>query len=97
MRLIELTQTCEACPSQWDGRLEDGRTVYIRYRHQTLSVEVGPTDASYVDGGDWITVFERDGVVETRGRGIDIEDVCTMTGLTLAPEAGPFRPKTADV
>lgn len=27
-----LERTCEACPSQWQGHLEDGRMFYIRYR-----------------------------------------------------------------
>jgi hypothetical protein len=29
---VTLTQTCFACPSQWEGQLDDGRYVYIRYR-----------------------------------------------------------------
>lgn len=33
-----LTQTCGACPSQWEGELEDGRMLYIRYRWGYLSI-----------------------------------------------------------
>jgi hypothetical protein len=36
-------KTCLACPSQWEGHLDDGRVVYVRYRHGELSVGVGKT------------------------------------------------------
>lgn len=41
MRLAKLERTCIACPSQWDGILEDGREVYIRYRYGQLRVNIG--------------------------------------------------------
>lgn len=40
-RVVALQKTCIACPSQWDGVLEDGRAIYARYRHGALSVGVG--------------------------------------------------------
>lgn len=40
--LKELTQTCESCPSQWEGKSTDDRPVYIRYRYGYLSVRAGP-------------------------------------------------------
>lgn len=40
-KMVALTETCVACPSQWEGTLEDGRAVYARYRHGKLSVGVG--------------------------------------------------------
>ena len=41
-----LTQTCEACPSQWSGAVgsmaeKNYRTLYIRYRWGVLSVRMG--------------------------------------------------------
>jgi hypothetical protein len=41
LKLVALTKTCIACPSQWEGTLEDGRTIYVRYRYGDLSVGVG--------------------------------------------------------
>lgn len=41
-KITEIEQTCLACPSQWEGRLENGRTFYIRYRWGGLSVRVSP-------------------------------------------------------
>lgn len=41
--LKQLDQTCGACPSQWEGTLEDGRAVYVRYRHGWLTATAAPT------------------------------------------------------
>ena len=35
-----LTQTCNACPSQWEGELTNGEELYIRYRGSYLSIRV---------------------------------------------------------
>lgn len=40
-KVAALTNTCIACPAQWEGNLEDGRTVYVRYRYGGLSVGIG--------------------------------------------------------
>jgi hypothetical protein len=40
-KVIALRKTSLACPSQWEGTLEDGRAIYVRYRHGALSVGVG--------------------------------------------------------
>lgn len=48
-----LVMTCSACPSQWEGKLQDGRMFYARYRHGYfyISVSDGPTE----DGFDAVT------------------------------------------
>jgi hypothetical protein len=40
-KVVGLKRTCTACPSQWEGTLEDGRVIYARYRHGALSVGIG--------------------------------------------------------
>ncbi len=42
MKVDSIVQTCPACPSQWEGTLDDGRMIYIRYRWGRLSVRVSP-------------------------------------------------------
>lgn len=37
----QVRQTCSACPSQWEGTTEDGRSVYVRYRWGNLTVGLG--------------------------------------------------------
>lgn len=41
IKLVELERTCCACPSQWEGRTENNKPVYVRYRWGYLSVRVG--------------------------------------------------------
>jgi hypothetical protein len=41
MEIKHITQTCNACPSQWEGRSTDNRPVYIRYRWGWLTIGVG--------------------------------------------------------
>lgn len=41
LQVIEIQQTCGACPSQWEGRLLDGRYFYARYRWGHLAVTAG--------------------------------------------------------
>lgn len=40
MKVKSIIKTCAACPSQWEGHLEDGRMFYIRYRWGWLTAEV---------------------------------------------------------
>ena len=40
LKVVKLEKTCRACPAQWEGKLEDGRMIYIRYRWGRLSIRV---------------------------------------------------------
>lgn len=55
IKIQELTQTCDACPAQWEGTTDDGRAVYVRFRWGYLSVCLSPQPSEDVDdavGGD---------------------------------------------
>ena len=39
-----LSRTCYACPSQWEGTLANGQSIYIRYRHGHFSISVNNID-----------------------------------------------------
>lgn len=41
IKIARITQTCEACPSQWDMWDTAGNYYYVRYRWGCLSVEAG--------------------------------------------------------
>lgn len=41
LQLVILKKTCYACPSQWEGVLNNGQSIYIRYRYGTLWVGIG--------------------------------------------------------
>ena len=94
MLIVELTQTCSAAPSQWDARLDDGRVVYIRYRHGELTVQIGPEYASVMDVVGMEHWFQED-AGDKNGPIIDIEEVCEATGLSLAPDMRPFLERQA--
>ena len=48
-RVVALDQTCGACPSQWEGRLDNGQRIYVRYRWGRLQLGVGPNIDAAVD------------------------------------------------
>jgi hypothetical protein len=50
-KVLALRKTSLACPSQWEGVLEDGRAVYARYRWGELSVGVGESVDEAVRNG----------------------------------------------
>lgn len=49
--VVAMKQTCNACPSQWEGELEDGRMLYVRYRGGELSAGVGVDIGAAVKNG----------------------------------------------
>jgi hypothetical protein len=59
-KVIELTMTCGACPSQWEGKTAKGQYTYIRLRHGFLRAEVsGETIFSCgMDGYDGVMETE---------------------------------------
>lgn len=38
--IVELEQTCWACPSQWSGKTSEGAEIYGRYRWGYLSLDI---------------------------------------------------------
>ncbi len=41
LNIVSLKKTAIACPSQWQGLLGDGRTVYFRYRGGRFTFQIG--------------------------------------------------------
>ena len=72
MRIKNLTQTCGACPSQWEGKMENGAYIYIRYRYGWLSVDI-----------DDVHVFGQE-VGDSLGGVMDTEQMLRITGLRRA-------------
>lgn len=63
MTLSSLRCTSIAAPSQWEGELEDGRFVYIRYRHGRGAVRTGYS-AQEAQEGTVVLVFDRERSLE---------------------------------
>jgi hypothetical protein len=66
-RVIELGQTCQACPSQWKGMTDDDRRVYVRYRWGCLSVRLG----AVADHGEFAAVNGEEIYCEQIGEDFD--------------------------
>jgi hypothetical protein len=60
MRPVNLTVTCESCPWQAQGRLDDGRFFYMRHRGCRAALGFGETfEVAVKDSwGNWITYHE---------------------------------------
>lgn len=48
IKIKEITRTCESCPAQWEGKTDDGRMIYVRYRWGHLSIRISPEQTDYV-------------------------------------------------
>jgi hypothetical protein len=58
LKVVELAQTSDASPSQWEGKADDGRFVYVRFRWGHLRIGVGATlDEAITE--DRKTIFEQ--------------------------------------
>jgi hypothetical protein len=86
--VYDLRRTCIACPSQWEGRINDHGSIYIRYRWGTLTVRLSMTDANAV--GVDTCFFEDDrgrrtgdrlgGYMDTGEMRKSLEGVCHFNG-----------------
>lgn len=94
--LVDLAQTCGACPSQWEARTTpDGRYVYIRYRHGWLTVGVGANDDDAVDQSmmkPYVCLEWDDG---GSGGRMTTAEMLELTGFTVVP-ASPKEDTHAD-
>jgi hypothetical protein len=67
-KVKSLTKTCHACPSQWEGKLDDGRDLYIRFRWGWLTLSVAGKKVIGLPHGDKFAGI------------IDLETVDKLTG-----------------
>ncbi len=57
MKVKSYTQTCFACPSQWEGFLEDSRPFYVRFRWGQLVIRVGSLGDSFDNCPFWTGIY----------------------------------------
>jgi len=92
IEITEITQTCDFCPSQWEGTDNEGYTIYIRYRHGYLSVRRSSTPTEdYTEAVRGEEIFgisyghELDGV-------IDLETVLELAGGAIKMKCNETNP-----
>jgi len=85
--LVRVTQTCSACPSQWDAWDLDGNYWYLRYRHSHGTAERQP-------GPDWTQWESKEPNIsfttsddDIAEGSIGLEEFCRRAGLNLHPKA----------
>lgn len=59
--IASMERTCYACPSQYEGKLVDGRVFYMRYRWGMLSARVAARDEDLFTSEDTVVYCERIG------------------------------------
>ena len=86
--VVALEKTCTACPSQWEGTLGDGRTLYVRYRGGALSVGVGQGIDEAVRNSSSAATFFSEHVGDGLDGFMDFEELRThLYGLLDFPES----------
>lgn len=85
-RVVALKKTCFACPAQWEGTLEDGRTIYARYRGGALSVGIGDDLDEAIENGRTDQALFADYVGHALDGFMDFEELRTyLYGLLEFP------------
>lgn len=87
--VVEETKTCDACPTQWEGKLSDGKVFYFRYRGGQIRFSVGETLEEAVRGegnfnftqsrGSWLDGFMED------------DEYHKLVGLALSVYGIPYQ------
>lgn len=91
LTIADLRRTTTISPSQWEGRLTDGRPLHIRYRWSQLSVRVGSKGQSADDVARGSVWFEG-ALGEDTSPMIELPRVLQATGLVLAPDLEAAAP-----
>lgn len=47
--VMSIKRTTDLFPRQWEGKLEDGRVFYVRYRYDVLSLQISPSPSDDID------------------------------------------------
>lgn len=80
--IASLRQTTWISPAQWEGVLEDGRAVHVRYRWGELSVRIAASPGQLYESAPWFDEL----VGDWRNPVIELDDVLRFTGLRLSTE-----------
>ena len=84
LKVAKLKMTCGACPSQWEGKLMDGRAIYIRYRWGELVVAIAQTQKEALDV---FCGFSDDGLIFSEEFGDNLSGECTLEDVAaLMPQ-----------
>lgn len=74
IKIVSLTQTTSACPTQWEGLTDNGEKVYVRFRFGNLSISIdGKPIFKANDDSGWNGVLSFDNlIIWSHNKGWDI-------------------------
>ena len=81
MRIVQLEKTCGACPSQWEGKLDNGEYLYVRYRWGSLQVGIGTSIGDAVSNSTHLVQLG-DGLDGSLGEGKMRANLAKLRGIT---------------
>lgn len=67
IKVVHIEQTCDACPSQWNGLTDDNRQFYARFRWGKLSICMSEPN----DTGEYAGVRGKEIFFKQRSDGLD--------------------------
>lgn len=76
--IASITQTCFGCPSQWEGKTEDGKYIYMRFRWGHLRLDINDETVASMDVGE----NEWSGIISLEDALIHLKE-----HLSMSPEA----------
>lgn len=81
MRVTYLNKTCDACPTQWEGHLDTGEYLYIRFRWGWLSASIEKsygTEQIYSarHGDEYSGLMSTDDMTQLLSEVLDFSVVC---------------------
>jgi len=85
-----LNQTCFATPSQWEGSVGTRGSIFIRYRHGVLRVDLSKTNRKAWENG--VTILKKEigdrfnGYMETSDMKRELSAICRFQGRTKMHE-----------
>jgi len=82
-KLKSLTQICFGCPDEWEGELEDGSYIFIKYRYERLGYGIGKTPEEAVE--DW---FKHENEMKVKGASMETDEMLKYLGLEWEGENG---------
>jgi len=69
IKVVKLKNTCEVCPSQWEGVTDNNEPIYIRFRWNILSVRIGKKGVDIEDAVRGQIIFSKDSVTYNEYQG----------------------------
>jgi hypothetical protein len=99
VKVAEYKRTCIACPSQWEGRLTDGRYFYVRFRWGHFGFGVGASEGDAVRNCEYVDEWDNEDEANLSGFMPDstMKEFMTKHGFDMSEARLTTEPEEADL